>query len=94
MGKIFSYLGFAKKSNSLKIGQSQIKRCTQKIYLVLVCPTAGDNLKNLAHNVSKRHNCQVVETKIKLEELSNIPDVKILAVLDENLAKAIEKNKE
>jgi len=94
MKKIISYLGFAKKSNNILIGQSQIKYTKKTIHLILVCNTASDNLKNLAKNVANKHNCEWIVTKINLSELSLLNDIKIIALTDESLSKAIISNKE
>ncbi len=89
MNKVISYIGFARKSNSIICGQSSIKHAYQPIYLILVCNTASENLKNLAKNVSIKKNCPFIITNPKLEDLSHIKDIKILAITDENLARGI-----
>ena len=94
MKKIISYLGFAKKSNNILVGQSQIKHTKKTIHLILVCNTASDNLKNLAKNVANKHNCEWMVTKINLSELSLLNDIKIIALTDESLSNAIISNKE
>ena len=94
MNKIISYIGFAKKSNNLVVGQTPIKRCSKKIFLILVCNTASDNLKNLAKNTAIKHNCQYIITQPNLSELASLKDIKIIGLTDENLSKAIIENKE
>lgn len=94
MNKIISYIGFAKKSNNLIVGQTPIKRCKKQLYLVLVCGSASENLINLAKNVANKHCCAYIITKQKLSELTNLKDIKIVGILDENLSKAIIENKE
>ena len=94
MNKIISYIGFAKKSNNLVVGQTPIKRCLKRLYLILVCNSASDNLKNLAKNISVKHNCEFIITKQNLSELANLKDIKIIGLTDENLSKAIIDNKE
>lgn len=94
MNKIISYIGFAKKSNNLVVGQTPIKRCVKKLHLILVCNTASDNLKNLAKNIAVKHNCDCVITEPNLSELANLKDIKIIGLTDENLSKAIIDNKE
>lgn len=94
MNKIISYIGFAKKSNNLIVGQTPIKRCKKQLYLVLVCGSASENLKNLAKNVANKHNCDYIITKQNLSELANLKDIKIVGITDENLSKAIIENKE
>ena len=94
MKKIISYIGFAIKSNNLIAGQTPIKKTKKQLYLILCCASGSENLKNLAKNVAERHHCDVIETKVKLEELTNIKDVKIVGITDENLSKSIINNKE
>ena len=94
MNKIISYLGFAKRSNNLITGQTALKKSKEKFALILVCSTASENLVNLAKNLSIKHNCQYIVTKINLSELINEKDIKIVGVLEENLSKAIIDNKE
>ncbi len=91
MNKVFSYLGFAKKSNKLLTGQTHLKHIKQPIYLIMCCNSASQNLKGLAANLANKHSCPYIITNQPLSELSGIADVKILAVADENLAKAILK---
>ena len=94
MNKVISYLGFAKRSNNLITGQTALKKSKEKLSLILVCSTASENLVNLAKNLSIKHNCQYIVTKINLSELINEKDIKIVGVLEENLSKAIIDNKE
>lgn len=94
MDKIISYLGFANKSNNLIVGQTPIKRTKKRLYLILVSDSASENLKNMAKNVALRHNCDVIISKFELQTLTNIKDVKIVGLTDENLSKAIIENKE
>lgn len=94
MNKIISYIGFAQKSNKLLSGQSTIKRTTKKLSLVLVCSSASQNLIDLATNIANKNQCEVIVTKPLLEDLTHIKNVKIVALVDENLSKAIIENKE
>ena len=94
MNKIISYIGFAVKSDSLIAGQTPLKRTKKQLYVILVCNTASENLKNLAKNTANKHNCECIITKINLSELSNLKDIKIIGLTDENLSKAIIENKE
>ena len=89
MEKIISFIGFAKKANKIVIGQSSLKRYQNKIYLIMVCNTASNNLKDLAKNLAHKHSCEYIETKIPLEDLAKLSGIKILGITDENLAKGI-----
>lgn len=94
MRKIISYLGFAKKSNNIIIGQSPIKRTDKKLYLILTSASASENLDNLAKNVANKHNCVYMKLNLELSELIDLKDIKIIGITDYNLAKAIIDNKE
>jgi len=94
MNKIVSYLGFAKKSKNIITGQTALKRTKKKLHLILVCKTASDNLKNLAKNLANNNDCCAIMMNIELSHLINEENIKILALTDENLSKAIINNKE
>lgn len=94
MNKIVSYLGFALKTNSVITGQTSLKVNKKKLYLILVCNSASDNLKNLAKNLANKHNCPVFETEPMLEGLINKKDIKILGLTHQELSKAIVENKQ
>ena len=94
MNKIISYLGFAVRSNNLIAGQTPLKRTKKQLYVVLVCNTGSENLKNLAKNLAVKHNCHFIVTKESLENLTKIKDVKIVGITDENLSNGILQNKE
>ena len=94
MNKISSYVGFAIKSRNVLIGQSKIKQNRDKqIHCILVCSSASENLVDLAHNVANKQNCEVISVK-SLEDITHKDGIKIIAITDENLGKAIKKNKE
>ena len=94
MNKIISYLGFAQKSNNCIMGQTALKKTTKQLELVLVCDSASENLKDLAKHLAGKHKCEVIISKVKLEELVRFNDIKIIGLTDENLSKAIVENKE
>ena len=94
MNKIISYIGFAQKSNKLIAGQTPLKRTKEKLKLILVCSSVSENLINLAKNLAVKHGCEFIITKPNLETLTNIQNIKIIGLTDENLSKAIIENKE
>lgn len=94
MNKIISYIGFAQKSNKLIAGQTPLKRTKEKLKLILVCSSGSENLINLAKNLAVKHGCEFIITKPNLETLTNIQNIKIIGLTDENLSKAIIENKE
>lgn len=89
MNKIISYLGFAQKSNNCITGQTALKKNKKDLYLIVVCATASENLKNLAKNLATRHKCEYVVSQFKLEELLHLNDIKIVGIADESLSKAL-----
>ena len=52
--KIFTYLGFAKKSGNLCIGANSLARLKKRAYLLISCKTATDNARKDAENLPKR----------------------------------------
>ncbi len=94
MNKIISYIGFAIKAKKIIIGQGKLKSATQKVYLILVSNSATKNLKDLALNVANKQGCQIIITNCELSMLTNLNDIKIIGITDQNLANAILKEKE
>ena len=94
MNKIISYIGFAIRSGSFIAGQTPLKYSKKQIYLVLVCDSASQNLKDLAKNIANKHGCEYIITKPKLSSLTKMDDIKIFGITDENLSNAIIMNKE
>lgn len=91
MNKIISYLGFAQKSNNCIMGQTALKKNKKQLHLIMVCASATENLKNLASNLSNKHNCKCIYLKTDLKNLIKFNDIKILGLSDENLSNAIIK---
>ncbi len=89
MNKIVSYLGFAIKANKIVVGQSAIKRTLKQLHLIMVCSTASQNLKDLAKNVAAKQKCACIESQQQLDSLTHLENIKILALTDESLSKAI-----
>lgn len=89
MNKIRSYIGFAIKSRSILLGQSKIKYCKGEISLIMLSKDATDNLYNLANNVAERKNCPVIKLNVTLDELTNVDNIKIIAITNNDLANGI-----
>ncbi|MDY2880427.1 MAG: hypothetical protein SOT34_05775 [Candidatus Borkfalkiaceae bacterium] len=93
--KIFTYLGFAIKAGKLKTGLNTIETVKKGAYLVLVCKTASENTAKEGVRAAERFRCPAMQTvKQTLGELTNVPNLKIAAVTDKNLAEAIVKYQE
>ena len=93
MNKVISYIGYAIKSRKIIVGQSLIKRSKDNIYCILVDVSASQNLIDLAKNVANKNSCTYIVVE-NLEILTHIKDIKIIAITDESLGRAIVENKE
>lgn len=89
MKKIRSLVGFAIKSRKILLGQSKIKYYRDDIFLIILSNDASKNLEIIADNVSKRKDCQVIKLDTNLDDITNMENVKILAITDYNLASGI-----
>ncbi len=92
--KAETFIGFALRARKCKIGLNAA--CTlKKAELVIVCGTASENTKNDATKLAKKLRCEVLETTGKtLEELTHKENVKVMAITDKALAKAISEHRE
>ena len=89
-GTVFSYLGFAKKAGKLKAGVNAISTLRGAIPLMILCDSASDNTKKEAAALSKKHGSKLYLSKeVTVEKLVNKENCKLVAVLDDSLAKAI-----
>lgn len=92
MGKIESYIGFAVKSNKIIYGIDNIEKAKKKVYLLVLSFTASENLREQAQRFSERKNVPIVETVVPLEDIVFKSNCKIIALTDENMAKAVREN--
>ena len=91
--KIFTYVGFSKRAGKLKTGVNAIKTVKKGIYLIIVCNTASANSVKEAEKLSSRFYCPLYQTvTFTVEELVDKENCKVIAILEEELAKAIMKN--
>lgn len=93
MNKIISYLGFAQKSKNLITGQTALKKTMKRLHLIIVCNSASQNLKDLAKNLADKHDCELIISNVALSDLIKFDDIKIIGLTEENLSKAILKEK-
>ena len=89
MSKIKSYLGLCVKSGGVVIGQDRLKQNTKKIYLLVLSPTATQNLKDLSFRLSEKFGCELIMTNSVLEELICKTGCKIVGITNNSLADAI-----
>ena len=91
--KIFTYVGFSMRAGKLKTGVNAIKTVKKGIYLIIVCNTASANSVKEAEKLSSRFYCPLYQTvTFTVEELVDKENCKVIAILEQELAKAIIKN--
>ena len=92
--KAQTFVGFAMRAGKFKIGVNAINTL-KRANLVIVCKTASENTKKEAEKLAKRFNAPLIESiKYSLEELTFRENAKVMAVIDQALAKAIIDNLE
>ena len=89
--KVTAYLGFAKKSGNLRSGVNAIGTL-KRANLLILCQTASPNTEKDARKLSVKLGCPMLKSKLSVEELAGKENCKLLAVTDENLARAILDN--
>lgn len=89
--KAETFIGFAVKAGKLRTGTGTIERL-KNIKLLIVCGTASDNAKDKAKGLAAKHKCVLLVSKKPLGEIVYKENVKIAAVTDYALAKAISAN--
>ena len=89
MNKIKTYLGLCVKSRGLVIGQDSLKKFKKSIDLLVVSPTASQNLIDLAIRLKDKFKCLCIKTNLALEDLVSIEGCKIVGITNSSLAQAI-----
>ena len=93
MNKFLSFLGLAKRSGSILEGYSKCneQRNKKKIYLFIVSKDASDASKKKFKNHCIDNNIKYIEnfSKEELGAAVGRPEVKIVAVLDDNIARKL-----
>ena len=87
---IRTYLGFSIKSKAIVIGQDRLKVNKGKIYLIVYCSTASQNLKDLSLRLATKFKCKAIMLP-DMESYTNISGCKVLGLTNESLANAIIK---
>ena len=84
-----TFIGFAVKAGKFRSGQNTLATL-KKAYLILVCETAAENTKATALKYAAKYRCPVYRTdRITLSEIAHKDGIKIAAITDLSLAKAI-----
>lgn len=88
--KIASYIGFAARSGKIVYGADSVIKRGKRRKVIVLCPTAGENTsKQIRSYAEKTESPLVFLDGITLEEILKKHNCKVVAVTDENLAKAI-----
>lgn len=91
--KVFTYLGFAKRSKKLTLGVNSVQTLKKGVYLLILCSKAAENTRKEAKNLADRFGCTLLESvKYELSALTFKENCRLAAVCDANLAKAIIEN--
>ncbi len=91
MTKISTYLGFCIRAGKIAFGINRIES-QKRAYLLIADGELGKNSFKAMIKEQDRLNCPLIVTENGLlGELTHRPTVKAVAILDENLAVAIEK---
>ena len=85
-------MGFAIRAGKFRSGANTLATI-RKAHLILVCETAAANTLKSAAGYAKKHRCPLLKTVgVQLAEIVHKDGIKIAAVTDAALAKAIADN--
>ncbi|MBQ6727803.1 MAG: hypothetical protein IJQ87_02580 [Clostridia bacterium] len=87
--KAETFIGFAIRARKIRFGFNTLATL-KKAFVILVCSTAAENTVKAAIKYAAKYKCRVFSTATKtLSELSHKDGVKIAAITDFSLAKAV-----
>ena len=90
--KAETFIGFAVRAGKLRTGSNTLS-ALKKVYLIVVCKSASENTVKNALKYAKKYRCEAFRTVDKtLEQLVYKDSVKVAAITDFPLAKAIAEN--
>ncbi len=87
--KIVSYLGFCQKSGAIVYGLDNLQKTKKRIYIILTCPSLGENSLKKVSKLALEKNIQVFETSQPLNLFLNKENCKIIGILNNELSNAI-----
>ncbi|MGG7175986.1 ribosomal L7Ae/L30e/S12e/Gadd45 family protein [Clostridium paraputrificum] len=94
MNKFFNFLGLAKRSGNVLEGYSKCneERNRRKLFLFIISPDASDSSRRKFINHCKEKNIPYIEdfSKEELGAAVGRPEIKILAIVDGNIAKKLQ----
>lgn len=92
--KIKTYVGFAINKGDVVLGLVNIKKCKKYPKLVVISSDASEKTKKEAKFCCQKFKATLIECSSSVEDLVSKPGVKVFAMSDSNLIKAILQNLE
>ncbi len=90
--KAETFIGFAVRAGKMRTGLNTLSTL-KRAYLIIVCHTAAEATIESAVKYAEKYKCAAFKTSVKpLEDYIYKQGVKIAAVTDRGLAKAISEN--
>ena len=90
--KAETFIGFILRANKYRVGLNSVESL-KRANLIIVCHTASDNTVQMSKAFAKKFHCPLIVTKAKpLAEFILRDNVKVMAVTDKALAKALYEN--
>lgn len=90
--KAETFIGFAVRAGKFRSGTNTLATL-KKAYLILVCDTAAENTKKLAVKYAEKYRSKALCTAGRtLSDISHKEGIKIAAITDLSLAKAVTEN--
>ena len=90
--KILSYIGFAIRARNVKMGVNSCETLKGRVPLFILCKSASLNTQKDAISLAKKHNSKIVVSVNPLEEIVCKQNCKLIAITNNELAKAILNN--
>lgn len=90
--KFEAYIGFGIKSGNIIFGSDKIIESRKKVSLVIFDESTNVKVVNKLISLSDYKKFALIKSKILLSELTKRDNVKVLGMMDKNLASAIIKN--
>ena len=89
--KAETYIGFAIRKGSYKIGVNAINTI-KKAQLLIICSSAGEDTQNKSKKFARKWGCKILQIKKPLKEVVFRENAKLMAITDKVLAEAILEN--
>ncbi|MEG1520155.1 MAG: hypothetical protein RR458_04130 [Clostridia bacterium] len=90
--KIETFIGFSIRSRSLVAGTNAIAFC-KRVEVIFLCHTASENARKEAMKLARRYGALLVLSKVTLlDDLVFKNNIKMFAITDKKLAKAVMEN--